>query len=192
MSDVYVHPQGLNESTEVGNGTRIWAFAHVMTGAHIGENCNVGECSFVESGAVLGNWVTVKNGVSVWDMVTCEDHVFLGPNAVLTNDPLPRSHPDYKGRRETWRPTLLKEGASVGANATIICGTTLGRWCYVGAGTVVTRNVPDHALVVGNPGRITGWVCRCAKRLPENLACVCGRRYMKSDSGLVEAFAAPS
>jgi acetyltransferase-like isoleucine patch superfamily enzyme len=185
--DVYVHPRGLNESADVGSGTRIWAFAHVMKGARIGRNCNIGECSYVEGGAVLGDWVTVKNGVSVWDMVTCENHVFLGPNAVLTNDPLPRSHPDSRGRREKWKPTLLQEGATVGANATIVCGTTLGRWCYIGAGAVVTKDVPDHALVVGNPGRPAGWVCRCAKKLPASLECECGRRYRRAGEGIEEA-----
>jgi acetyltransferase-like isoleucine patch superfamily enzyme len=185
MRDVFVHPQGLCESEDVGEGTRIWAFAHVMKGARVGRNCNIGEGAFVESGAVLGDWVTVKNGVAVWDMVTCEDYVFLGPHAVLTNDPVPRSHPDYKGHREKWRPTLLREGATVGANATVICGTTLGRWCFVGAGAVVTRDVPDHALVVGNPARIVGWVCRCGHKLPDSLVCRCGRRYARGPSGLL-------
>lgn len=186
MAQVSVHPKALNESDEVGDGTRIWAFAHVMKGARIGRNCNIGECCFIESGAVLGDWVTVKNGVSVWDMVTCADHVFLGPNAVLTNDPFPRSHPDYKGQRETWKPTLLKEGATVGANATIVCGTTLGRWCYIGAGAVVTRDVRDHSLIAGNPGHHMGWVCRCARKLPDDLECDCGRAYREADDGLVE------
>jgi acetyltransferase-like isoleucine patch superfamily enzyme len=185
VADVYVHPKGINESDQVGEGTRIWAFAHVMKGAVIGEHCNIGETSFVETGAVLGNHVTVKNGVSVWDRVTAEDYVFLGPNAVLTNDPLPRSHPDYKGHPEKWLPILIREGATVGANATIVCGHTLGRWCFVGAGSVVTRDVPAHGLVVGNPARLIGWVCRCARRLPEDLACTeCGRSFRKTDDGL--------
>jgi UDP-2-acetamido-3-amino-2,3-dideoxy-glucuronate N-acetyltransferase len=186
VSDVYVHPKGINESDQVGAGTRIWAFAHVMKGAVIGEHCNIGECSFVEGGAVLGNHVTVKNGVSVWDRVTAEDYVFLGPNAVLTNDPFPRSHPDYKGHPEKWLPTLLREGAAVGANATIVCGHTLGRWCFVGAGAVVTRDVPSHGLVVGSPARLIGWVCRCGRRLPEDLTCTeCGRAFRKTEGGLV-------
>lgn len=186
MSDVYVHPKGINDSERVGTGTRIWAYAHVMKGAVIGEHCNIGECSFVEAGAVLGSHVTVKNGVSVWDRVTTEDYVFLGPNAVLTNDPFPRSHPDYKGHPEKWLPTLLREGATVGANATIICGHTLGRWCFVGAGAVVTRDVPSHGLVVGSPARLIGWVCRCGRRLPEDLTCTeCGRAFRKGEGGLV-------
>ncbi|MBU1702595.1 MAG: N-acetyltransferase [Candidatus Eisenbacteria bacterium] len=184
MAEVFVHAKGINESDDVGSGTRIWAHAHVMKGAKVGRDCNIGDGAFIETGAVLGNCVTVKNGVSVWDRVTCEDYVFLGPNAVLTNDPVPRSHPDYKGHQEKWLPTLLCEGTTIGANATIICGTTLGRWCFVGAGAVVVRNVPSHGLVVGNPAHQIGWVCRCGQRLPENLTCSCGKRYRKSDGGL--------
>ena len=178
MVEVFVHPQGMNESDQVGEGTRIWAFAHVMKGAVIGSKCNIGEGAFVEGGARLGNHVTVKNGVCIWDLVTCEDYVFLGPNAVLTNDPVPRSHPEFQGHPEKWQPTRLCEGTTVGANATIVCGTTLGAWCFVGAGSVVIRNVPSHALVAGNPTRQIGWVCRCGRRLPEELTCdECGRAY---------------
>ena len=186
MADVYVHPQGINESKSVGTDTRIWAFAHVMQDAVIGRHCNIGEGAYIEGGAVLGDYVTVKHGVCVWDLVTCEDYVFLGPNAVLTNDPIPRSHPDYKGQREKWLPTLLRQGATVGANATIICGTTLGRWCYVGAGAVIVRDVPAHALVVGNPARQIGWVCRCGHRLRDDLTCPsCSRVFQKKGDGLI-------
>lgn len=185
MADIYVHPQAINDANTIGEGTRIWAFAHVMKGATIGKNCNIGEGAYVEGKAILGDYVTVKNGVCVWDLVTCENYVFLGPNAVLTNDPFPRSHPDYKGHPEKWLPTLLREGATVGANATIVCGHTLGPWCYVGAGAVVTHDVPAHALVAGNPARRIGWVCRCARRLPESLVCpACGRAYVLSGDGL--------
>lgn len=185
MAEVFVHPLGVNESERVGAGSRIWAFAHVMRGATIGEHCNIGEGAFIEGGAVLGDYVTVKNGVCVWDRVTCESYVFLGPNAVLTNDPFPRSHPDYKGHPEKWRPTVLREGATVGANATIVCGVTAGSWCYVGAGAVVTRDVPAHALVAGNPARRIGWVCRCAHRLDDDLTCPsCGRAYARRGAGL--------
>ena len=156
-----------------------------MKGAVIGRHCNIGEGAYVEGGAVLGDHVTVKNGVCVWDLVTCENYVFLGPNAVLTNDPTPRSHPDYKGHPEKWRPTLLHEGASVGANATVVCGVTLGPWCFVGAGAVVTRDVPAHALVVGNPARRIGWACRCGHRLDEDLHCSsCGLRFTQVKDGL--------
>lgn len=161
---VFVHERGLCDSETVGEGTRIWAFAHVLKGAVLGRGCNIGECSFVEGGAVLGNHCTVKNGVSVWDKVTCEDYVFLGPNAVLTNDFLPRSA--FKKNPDTeFKKTLIREGASIGANATIVCGVTIGRHAMIGAGAVVTRDVPDFGLVWGNPARRGGWVGRYGERL---------------------------
>lgn len=161
---VFVHEKGMCDSDSVGEGTRIWAFAHVLKGAVVGMGCNLGEGSFVEGGAVLGNHCTVKNGVSIWDKVTCEDYVFLGPNAVLTNDFLPRSA--FKKNPETeFRKTLIREGASIGANATIVCGVTIGRHAMIGAGSVVTRDVPDFGLVWGNPARQGGWVGRYGEKL---------------------------
>ncbi len=161
---VFVHDKGMCESEAVGDGTRIWAHAHVMKGARIGRGCNIGEGSFVEKGAVLGDFCTVKNGVSVWDKVTCEDYVFLGPDACFTNDFLPRAA--FKKDPETeFRTTLLREGASIGANATIVCGVTIGRHAMIGAGAVVTRDVQDFALVVGCPARRIGWVGRYGARL---------------------------
>jgi UDP-2-acetamido-3-amino-2,3-dideoxy-glucuronate N-acetyltransferase len=177
MAGVFVHPQGLCESNEVGEGTRVWAFAHVMKGARVGRRCNIGEGSFVEAGAVIGDYCTVKNGVSVWDRVTVEDHCFLGPACVFTNDRIPRSHPDYATLPEDWLPTLLREGTTIGANATIVCGATLGHWCFVAAGAVVTRDVPAHAMVAGNPARRIGWACCCGRRLPASLTCDCGLAY---------------
>jgi len=163
-SGVFVHEKGLCESDAVGDGTRIWAHAHVMKGAVVGRGCNIGEGSFVEKGAKLGSFCTVKNGVSVWDKVVCEDYVFLGPDAAFTNDFLPRAA--FKKDPETeFRSTLLREGASIGANATIICGVTIGRHAMVGAGAVVTHDVPDFALVVGCPARPIGWVGRYGTRL---------------------------
>jgi UDP-2-acetamido-3-amino-2,3-dideoxy-glucuronate N-acetyltransferase len=158
---VFKHPLSLVESDEIGPGTRIWAWAHVMKGARLGADCNVGEHCFIEAGAVLGDRVTVKNGVAVWEGVAAEDDVFLGPNAVLTNDLRPRS----KVYREKVEPTLLKRGASIGANATILCGITIGEYAMIGAGAVVTKDVPSQALVLGNPGRVVGHVCRCGGRL---------------------------
>ena len=172
---VFVHERALCESDDVGPRTRIWAFAHVMKGARIGADCNVGDHAFVEGGAVIGDRVTVKNAVLVWDRVTIEDDVFLGPNAVFTNDPVPRAA--FKRPPETWLPTIVRRGASIGANATIVCGVTIGAAAFVGAGSVVVRDVPAHALVVGNPARRVGWVCACGERLPANLLCACGRGY---------------
>jgi acetyltransferase-like isoleucine patch superfamily enzyme len=149
-----------------------------MDGAVIGAGCNIGEHCFIEKGAVLGDRVTVKNGVAVWDGVVAEDNVFLGPSAVLTNDMRPRSRSaDFKPES-----TLLKQGCTIGANATVLCGITVGRYAMVGAGAVVTRSVPDFALVVGNPARIRGHVCVCSKALRfdgSETECECGRRFIR-------------
>jgi UDP-2-acetamido-3-amino-2,3-dideoxy-glucuronate N-acetyltransferase len=160
----FVHPQALVESREIGPRTRIWAFAHVMKGARIGADCNIGDHAFVESDVVLGNNVTVKNGVAVWSGLRVEDNVFLGPNCVFTNDPNPRAY--IKKGPETLVSTLIRSNATVGANATLLCGITIGRYAFIGAGAVVIRSLPDFALVVGNPGRQIGWMCECAHRLP--------------------------
>lgn len=181
----FKHPQALVESDSVGDGTRVWAWAHVMKGARVGADCNIGEHCFVEQGVVLGDRVTVKNGVALWDGVTAEDDVFFGPNAVLTNDLRPRS----KVRRE-YVPTLIEKGASIGANATLLCGISIGRYAMVGAGAVVIRDVPAHALVVGNPARIAGFVCRCGARLGEDrvqVSCAeCGTGYDRAGDGMLK------
>ncbi len=183
----FVHPMALCESETVGPGTRIWAFAHVLKGAVIGVDCNIGDHAYVEGGAVIGDRVTVKNHVMVWDRVTIEDDVFLGPNAVLTNDRVPRV--ENPTPPEDFLPTLIRKGATIGANATVVCGVTIGTQAFVGAGTVVIDNVPAHALVVGNPARLIGWVCRCGDRLSEGFECACGNRYryVSPETGLVPA-----
>jgi UDP-2-acetamido-3-amino-2,3-dideoxy-glucuronate N-acetyltransferase len=182
---VFVHALACCESDDVGPRTRIWAFAHVLAGARIGADCNVGDHAFVEGGAVVGDGVTVKNGVQLWSGVTVEDEVFLGPGVVFTNDASPRA-PFPKGPAG-WRPTLVRRGASVGANATVLSGLTVGRWAMVGAGGVVTGDVPDHAVMVGNPARQAGWACRCGRTLPAELACAaCGRSYRLADGGTLE------
>jgi acetyltransferase-like isoleucine patch superfamily enzyme len=170
----YAHPAAIVESDLIGDGTRIWAFAHVVSGARIGTDCNIGGGCFIEGGAILGNNVTVKNGVAVWDGVTVGNGVFLGPDVTLTNDQRPRAG----NERFELSPTALEDGCSIGANATILSGIVIGRHALVGAGAVVTRDVPPHGLVVGNPARLVGHVCVCAATLDfsDDVAhCECGR-----------------
>jgi UDP-2-acetamido-3-amino-2,3-dideoxy-glucuronate N-acetyltransferase len=180
-ASVFVHERALCESDAIGARTRVWAFAHVMKGAVVGADCNVCDHAFIESGARLGDRVTVKNAVLVWDKVTVEDDVFLGPNMVFTNDMNPRVA--FKKSPDKFLPTVVKKGSSIGANATIVCGVTIGENAFVGAGTVVIRDVPAHAMVAGNPGRRIGWMCACGEKLPASLACACGRRYRADDAG---------
>jgi acetyltransferase-like isoleucine patch superfamily enzyme/dTDP-4-dehydrorhamnose 3,5-epimerase-like enzyme len=151
---VFVHPQGLCETSAIGAGSRVWAFAHVLPGAVIGTDANVCDQVFIENDVVVGDRVTIKCGVQLWDGLRVEDDVFIGPNATFTNDPLPRS----KQHLAEYPVTLLRTGCSIGANATILPGLTIGRGAMVGAGAVVTRDVPPHAIVVGNPARIIGYV----------------------------------
>jgi UDP-2-acetamido-3-amino-2,3-dideoxy-glucuronate N-acetyltransferase len=182
---VFVHPLALCECDDVGPRTRIWAFAHVQERARIGADCQVGDHAFVEGGAVVGDSVTIKNGVLLWSGVTVEDEVFLGPGAVFTNDASPRAA--FRKGPAGWLPTLVRHGATVGANATVLPGLTIGRWAMVGAGGVVTADVADHALVVGNPARQVGWACRCGRALPDDLDCVaCGRSYRLAGGGTLE------
>lgn len=183
------HPQALVESDQIGEGTRVWAFAHVMKDARIGRHCNIGEHCYIEQGVTLGDNVTVKNGVNVWAGVTIEDNVFLGPNCVLTNDPNPRAYIKKSG--DSLVETVIRSNASIGANATIICGITIGQYAFIGAGAVVIRSVPDFALVVGNPARQIGWMCICAERIPmtaakDVLSCSnCQRDYCLRENALV-------
>ncbi|MBA2390656.1 MAG: N-acetyltransferase [Geodermatophilaceae bacterium] len=172
---IFVHPAGLCESSTVGAGTRIWAFAHVLDGAVIGVDCNVCDGVFVEGGAVIGDRVTLKNGVLVFDLVTIEDEVFLGPNMLFTNDLRPRA--SIRRGREDLLPTLVRRGSTIGAGATIVCGTTIGEHAFVAAGAVVTRDVPGQAFVAGNPARQKGWVCHCGTRLRDLTCPDCGRSY---------------
>jgi acetyltransferase-like isoleucine patch superfamily enzyme len=161
----------------IGQGTRVWAFAHVLSGAILGEDCNICDHTFIEGGVRIGHRVTIKCGVFLWDGVTIEDDVFIGPGAVFTNDSRPRS----KRHLKTYLQTVLKQGCSLGASSTTLPGITIGRWAMVGAGSIVTHDVPDYALVVGSPARWRAWVCRCGEKLfPTSgrlLGCACGRSY---------------
>jgi len=176
VSDPFVHPDGRCESDDVGAGTRVWAFAHVLKGASVGAGCNLCDHTYVEGGAVLGNNVTLKNGVQIWYGVTLEDDVFVGPNATFTNDLRPRA----AIKKDEWElvPTLVRHGATIGANATIVCGITVGEEAFVAAGAVVTKDVPARAFVAGSPAVQKGWVCTCGDPLNADLACArCGRRF---------------
>lgn len=175
----YVHPSSyVDEGCVIGAGTKIWHFSHIMGGSVIGENCNIGQNVVVLPGAVLGNGVKVQNNVSVYTGVTCEDGVFLGPSCVFTNVINPRA---FIERKSEYRPTLIKKGASIGANATIVCGHTIGAYAFVGAGAVVTRDIPDHALVYGSPAALRGYVCRCGGKLRFSAGLAvcpaCGTKY---------------
>lgn len=161
--DYFADPTAvIDEGCQIGNGTKIWHFCHVMSEAKIGERCNLGQNVMIASGVVLGNNVKIQNNVSIYTGVTLEDDVFCGPSMVFTNVINPRSHII---RRHEYRTTLVRRGASLGANSTIVCGTKIGRYAFVAAGAVVTRDVPDYALVAGVPARQVGWVCYCGIRL---------------------------
>ncbi len=184
----YAHETAIiDEPCEIGEGTKIWHFSHVMKGAKIGKNCVIGQNCFIGSRAIIGNGVKLQNNVSVYDFVTLEDYVFVGPSAVFTNDINPRAKYPKGGK---WIPTLIKEGATIGANATILCGITIGKWAMVGAGAVVTKNVPDYAIVTGVPAKITGWICECGEKLKFTRGIAtckkCGRRYQKKRDKVAE------
>jgi UDP-2-acetamido-3-amino-2,3-dideoxy-glucuronate N-acetyltransferase len=161
----FVHQSSyIDDGAQIGEGTKIWHFSHVMSGARIGRHCNIGQNVVVSPGVVIGNNVKIQNNVSVYTGVTLEDDVFCGPSMVFTNVVNPRSH---ISRKDEYRSTLVKRGATLGANATIVCGHTVGEYAFVGAGAVVTSNVPDHALVLGVPARIVGWVCSCGVKVAD-------------------------
>lgn len=172
----------------MGAGTRIWAFAHVMPGAVVGTACNLCDHTYIDDGARLGDRVTVKNGVSVWAAVELDDDVFVGPNVAFTNDRVPRARP-HRTDPADYLPTRVRAAAVLGANATLVCGVTVGSHALVGAGAVVTADVPAHAVVVGSPARTVGWVCVCGVTTGERTAgatgwgCGCGRRYRFDDAG---------
>lgn len=165
MREYFVHESSyVDDGAIIGKGTKIWHFSHVQGGAVIGENCSLGQNVNVAANVTIGNGVKIQNNVSVYEGVTLEDYVFCGPSMVFTNIRVPRSEFPQRGS-EFYTKTLVRKSASIGANATIVCGVTLGEYCLIGSGAVVTRDVPPHALVVGNPGRIVGWVDRKGQRL---------------------------
>jgi UDP-2-acetamido-3-amino-2,3-dideoxy-glucuronate N-acetyltransferase len=189
MADYYAHESSyIDDGCEIGRGTKIWHFSHVMPGARIGAGCNIGQNVVISPQVVIGDNVKIQNNVSIYTGVVLEDDVFCGPSMVFTNVINPRSH---ISRKDEYRPTRVGRGASIGANVTVVCGHTIGRYAFIGAGAVVTRDVPDHALIVGNPGRISGWVCECGVKLtggprpPTAAICqACGASY-RGDTTLI-------
>jgi len=163
MTDYFVHQSSyVDDGAKIGKGTKIWHFCHIMPGAEIGERCSLGQNVVVMPGTRIGNNVKIQNNVSIYEGVVLEDDVFCGPSCVFTNVLNPRSH---VSRKDEYRQTLVTRGGSIGANATIVCGVTLGEFAFVGAGAVVTSDVPAYALMVGVPARRVGWMCQCGERL---------------------------
>jgi acetyltransferase-like isoleucine patch superfamily enzyme len=192
MTSVFIHPKALVEADNIGSGTSVWAFAHIMAGVRIGKNCNIGDHCFVETGAVVGDNCTIKNGNMLWEGITLEDGVFVGPGVLFTNDRHPRSarlaqvHDRYSAKSNWLLATQIGRGAALGAGAIILAGVAIGEYATVGAGAVVTRSVPSYALVKGNPAAIGGWVCQCGQTLGfrgSSATCRnCGLRFAKKGS----------
>jgi UDP-2-acetamido-3-amino-2,3-dideoxy-glucuronate N-acetyltransferase len=187
----FVHESSyIDEPCEIGEGTKIWHFSHIMKNSKIGRQCNIGQNVVISPEVTIGDNVKLQNNVSVYTGVVLEDDVFCGPSMVFTNVVNPRSH---VSRKDEYRKTLVKKGASIGANATVVCGHTIGRFAFIGAGAVVTKDIPDYALIVGNPGRLAGWMCECGIQLTfsresreQSCDCsACGKSYVMKD-GLVQ------
>ena len=193
QQDYFVHESSfIDKPCTIGKGTKIWHFCHIMAHSVIGADCNVGQNVVISPACIIGNNVKIQNNVSVYTGVILEDDVFCGPSAVFTNVVNPRSH---VSRRDEYKQTLVKRGASIGANVTVVCGITLGRYCFIGAGAVVTRDVPDYSMVYGNPARLQGWMCSCGVKLSlgtshdstETTDCrSCGRSYRKAGMVVTE------
>ncbi|MBI4238658.1 MAG: N-acetyltransferase [Deltaproteobacteria bacterium] len=173
-----IDPSARVAGAQIGRGTRIWSDVHILPGARIGERCNIGEGCFIESDVSLGNGVVLKTGISVWERVTLEDYVFVGPEVAFTNDRYPRANPDFRTGAKGWERTVVRQNATICANATLVCGIEIGEWTVVAAGAVVTKSIPAYQLWLGNPARFYRHVCMCGRPLSETLTCLCGRRYM--------------
>jgi acetyltransferase-like isoleucine patch superfamily enzyme len=194
MKDGMIHPKALVETEDIGEGTRVWAFAHVMAGAKIGKHCNIGDHCFVETGAVIGDQCTIKNGTMIWEGVTLGEGVFVGPNVLFTNDLVPRSPrlPDARARyaeKRNWlKPTKVERGAAIGAGAVILAGITIGEYAMVAAGAVVTKSIPAHRLAIGFGARVRGFVCRCGHplqfRVKSSICGNCKTRYLSTKEGI--------
>lgn len=185
MEKYYIHSSSfIDDNVSIGSGTKIWHFCHVQSGASIGKNCVLGQNVNVSRNVKIGNGVKFQNNIIVCEGVELEDYVFVGPSSSFTNDLTPRAK--YPKGTINYKHTLVRTGATIGANVSIVCGNTIGKWALIGAGAVVTSDVPDHALMLGVPARRAGWVCECGKTLGESLQCSCGRSYQMGKNGLEE------
>ncbi len=185
MEKYYIHSSSfIDDNVSIGSGTKIWHFCHVQSGASIGKNCVLGQNVNVSRNVKIGNGVKFQNNIIVCEGVELEDYVFVGPSSSFTNDLTPRAK--YPKGTANYKRTLVRTGASIGANVAVVCGNTIGKWAFVGAGAVITSDVPDHALMLGVPARRAGWVCECGKTLGESLQCSCGRSYRIGKNGLEE------
>ncbi len=186
MSAAFVHPSSfVDENVEIGEGTKIWHFCHIQSGARIGMNCSFGQNVNVSNNVQIGDGVKVQNNVSLYEGVILEDYVFCGPSCVFTNDLTPRAR--FPKGAAGYKKTVVKHDATIGANATIVCGHTIGEYATIAAGAVVTKDVPPHALMAGVPAKQVGWVCECGQVLNGNLACVdCGQKYRADEESLLE------
>lgn len=188
-SHFFAHPSSIiDEGAVIGDDTKIWHFCHISSGANIGRNSSLGQNVYVGGKAKIGNNVKIQNNVSIYDGVTLEDYVFCGPSMVFTNDPMPRSK--FPRGKEHYLPTTIKEGASIGANATIVCGHTIGKSAFIGSGSVVTKDVPNFALAYGNPARVHGWVCECGNKIEFNefkaICSLCSSKYALKDEKVIK------
>ena len=183
MKDYYVNETSIiGKDVKIGDKTRIWQFCNIMDNVHIGSECNIGQNVFIESGVKIGDHVKIKNNISLYKGVVCEDGVFLGPNCVFTNVINPRA---FIEKKDEIKETIIRKGATVGANATVVCGNSIGKYAMVGAGSVVTHDVKDYELVVGNPARRIGYVCKCGETLDKDMKCPkCESIYHMTDNGV--------
>lgn len=185
MKKYFMHESSyMDENVQIGEGTKIWHFCHIQKGAEIGKNCSLGQNVNVSNNVKIGDDVKIQNNVSLYEGVEIEDGVFCGPSCVFTNDLTPRAR--YPKGSVNYKKTIVKRGATIGANATIVCGTTIGENAMVGAGAVVTDDIKPYSLVIGAPARHIGWVCQCGNRLKEDFSCPCGRRYKFTSKGDIE------
>lgn len=182
-NEYFVHESSyVDKDVIIGAGTKIWYFCHIQSGAMIGKNCSLGQNVNISNNVKVGNGVKIQNNVTLYEGVELDDYVFCGPSCVFTNDLTPRSK--YPKGSAGYKKTIVKTGASIGANATLVCGCTIGSWALIGAGAVVASDVPSHALMLGVPAKVSGWVCECGNVLGDDLQCICGKKYCKKENGL--------